>query len=124
MKFSPYTLNQLLKDFGRDVGLVKVTTSYNDGTGINTETEVTHSVRAYFYNDVPEITENSNITYGSKRAVLSGKLLNGTNTPYPAVQDKIAYVDPAEVNQKTVISKVSPIISNGILVCYLLHLED
>lgn len=119
--FDPSTLNQLLKDFGRTITLRKLAEgAYDSVTGTITKTPTDYSVRAYFYNDVPQTTEFTNISFGTKRAVISNKLTNGDDTPRPDVQDQVLYSE----GDTTSITKVSPISSNNKTMCFLLHLDE
>lgn len=123
--FDPFTLNTLLKEHGRNITLTLlspplVKSSYDVVTGESYSLRESFAVRGYFYNDVPQMTENTNVTFGTKRAVLSNKLLNGQDTPQPNVQDLIGY----NQNETAAITKVSPIVSNGSVVCFLLHLDS
>lgn len=118
--FDPYTLNVLLQEHGRTVTLRKLSESaYNAITGTVSRTPTDYSVRAYFYNDVPQMVEFTNVAFGSKRCVLSNLLTNGSPTPLPDVSDQILYT-----GDTTSITKVSPITSNGVNMCILLHLEE
>lgn len=118
--FDPFTLNQLIKEHGRIITLTKKTEPYYDTASGELVTNCTnYIVRGQFYNDVPEMTENTPVTYGTKRAVISNLLVNELPTPQPAVQDIVSYTGGDSV----AITKVSPITSNGVVVCYLLHLD-
>ena len=118
--FDSFSLNQLLKDFGRNVTLRKLSEGpYNPTTGTVTRTPTDYIVRAYFYNDVPQQTEFSSITFGSKRVVMSSTLANGDPTPQPEVQDQIL-----SIGDTTVVTKVSPIYSQSRVICFLLHTDE
>lgn len=119
--FDPFTLNELIREHGRILTLTKKTNpSYDAVTGTNTTTNTSYLVRGQFYNDVPEMTENNAVTYGTKRAVIQNTLVNGLPTPMPSVQDIISYVG----GDSAAITKVSPITSGGSVMCYLLHLDE
>ena len=118
--FDPYTLNQMLKDFGRNITLRQlVSASYDPITGDITRTPTDYVVRAYFYNNTPQMIEFSNVAYGSKRAVISNVLVNGAPTPQPNIHDQISYS-----GDTTSITKVSPISSNNNVMCFLLNLDE
>ncbi len=118
--FDPYTLNMLLKDYGKDIILRRVTDGvYNTVTGTVSRTNTDIPVRAYFYNDVPQTVEESPLTRGTKRVVLKGTTIAGGVTPEPSVQDLIVSTGDAQS-----ISKVSPINSNTSVVCYILHVKE
>lgn len=119
--FDPFTLNTLIKEHGRILTLTKLSNStYDAVSGTLTRTPTNYLARGQFYNDVPEMTENTAVTYGTKRAVISNLLANGLPTPQPAVQDLISYSG----GDTSAITKVSPITSGGNVVCYLLHLDE
>lgn len=124
--FDPATLNELLREHGRFVTFRRYDTeAYDPLTGSVTKTNTDYTVRVQFYNDVPEMTDNTSkdntpVAFGSKRAVISNTLANGQPTPRPQLQDLIMYPD----GDSSAITKVSPITSNSQVVCYIVFLDE
>jgi hypothetical protein len=118
--FDPFTLNQMLQDFGRDITLRKLSASaYDPILGTVARSPTDYTVRAYFYNDVPQMVEFTNVAFGSKRVALSAKLTNGSPTPTPEIHDQILYS-----GDTTSVTKVSPISSNNNVMCFILHTDE
>lgn len=116
MLFSSYDLLKLVRDFGEDLTLRKLTTSgtYNPSNGSLSGSATTdYSVTGYFYNYETMIADQ--IRKGTRKCVLPALGL----AVEPDEDDLIVG------NGDTVtIKAVTTIFSNGTPVCYLCHVEE
>jgi hypothetical protein len=115
MSFRSFDLYNLLRDFGQDITLRKVTTdgTYNPSTGsVSSSATTDYTVTGYFYN-----YDNMNIDQvvrGKRKCLISA--LDGVE---PDTQDIII-----GSGDKVSISSVTTIFSNGGAVCYICHVEE
>jgi hypothetical protein len=115
MSFRSFDLLNLVRDFGEDLTLRKVTTSgaYNPATGeIDGSGTTDYTVTGYFYNY--ETLNVDQIRKGTRKCVISA--LDGHA---PDEDDQLVG------NGDTVaITAVTTIFSSGSAVCYICHVEE
>jgi len=106
----------MVKDFGEDLTLRKVTTegSYVPSTGtISGSATTDYSILGYFYTYSSVVGDQ--VVTGSRRCVVSAVGLTGV----PDEGDLIV-----GNGDTVVISSVETIFSNGSAVCYICHVEE
>ena len=115
MSFRSYDLFNLVRDFGEDLTLRKVTTdgSYVPATGsVSGSVTTDYSVLGYFYNY--ETLNVDQIRKGTRKCVISA----------------LSNVEPDEDDQllgngdTVVIDAVSTIFSDGVAICYVCHVKE
>ena len=115
MSFRSFDLYKLVRDFGEDLTLRKLTTggSYNPATGaVDGSATTDYTVRGYFYNY--ETLNVDQIRKGTRKCVISA--LSG----YVPDED-----DQLLGNGDTVvITSVTTIYSQGAAICYICHVEE
>jgi hypothetical protein len=113
--FDPY---DLIRDFGKEVTLHKLTTdgSYDPATGTVSGSETTdYTAFAYFYNVEVGISGNSELRRGSRRCVISALGL----AVAPDDGDSIS-----GLGDKVHITRVTTHYSNGAAVMYTCEVEE
>jgi len=115
MSFRSFDLFNLVRDFGEDLTLRKVTSdgSYNPATGsVSGSATTDYSVLGYFYNY--ETLNVDQIRKGTRKCVISA----------------LSNVEPDEDDQllgngdTVVIDAVSTIFSDGVAICYICHVKE
>lgn len=118
--FDNATLRMMLKEHGTTITLRKVARSaYNPDSGTMTPTNTDYSVKAYFYNFIPNQITGDNVQFDTRRVVVDPILTNGSATPKPEVSDVILGIGEDAVN----VVRVSKIMSGSKVMCYLLHTD-
>jgi hypothetical protein len=115
MSFRSYDLFNLVRDYGQQLTLNKVTTggSYNPVTGSLDGSVVTpYTVTGYFYNY--ETLNVDQIRKGTRKCVISA--LSGVQ---PDEDDKLIGLEG-----DVVIKAVTTIYSNGSAICHICHVEE
>jgi hypothetical protein len=115
MSFRSFDLLNLVRDFGEDLTLRKVTTSgsYNPATGqVDSSATTDYSVTGYFYNY--ETLNVDQIRKGTRKCVIS------------ALEGYIPDEDDQLIGNgdTVVITAVTTIFSDGNAVCYICHVEE
>jgi hypothetical protein len=115
MSFRSFDLFNLVRDFGEELTLRKVTTdgSYNPATGsVSGSATTDYSVLGYFYNyDTLNVDQ---IRKGTRKCVISA--LSGVE---PDEDDQL--IGNGDI---VAIVAVSTIFSDGVAVCYICHVEE
>ena len=118
--FDSYSLRQLIQEHGQTCSLlINSNGAYNSDTGSVTTTTATYTVRAYFYDYEPNMVDGSSIQVGDRRVVLSRYDALGVAIPEPSSGDQIS-----GAGDKVNIVSVKKVVSNGVVMCYLLQTRE
>ena len=118
--FDPYTLRKLITEHGVTVTLRKKSTgAYNTTTGKVTQTNTDYTVQVYFFNNDPSVGQFSIAAKAERRAVVSDRLSDGSNTPDIDSSDELIF--QSNIITVTRSSKITSSTSN---MCQLLYLQD
>ncbi len=118
--FDNFGLRRLLEEHGQNLTLKVYTLgSFDTATLTQARTSTDYTVKTYLYDFTPNMIDGTSVLRGDRRAVLDSKTSAGSATPEPKANDQITGNGDV-VN----IVKVSKIISNGQLMCYLLHVRE
>ncbi len=113
-------LRKLLVDHGENLTLsIHTINSFDTATLTQARTVTNHTVKTYLYDFTPSMIDGTSVLQGDRRAVLDSKTSTGITTPEPRPNDKI--VGNGDVVN---IVHVKKIISNGQLMCYILHVRE
>ena len=118
MAFRSYDLLRLVKDFGEDLTLRKITTggTYNPATGTITGSATTdYAVEGYFFNFSVGVPSGDELRRGSRRCVIPALGL----AVVPDDEDLILGQGDA-----VAIMKVTTIFSGGSPVCYICEVDE
>jgi hypothetical protein len=116
MSFRSYDLLRLVKDYGEELTLRKMTSAgtYNPATGsVSGSATTDYSVEGYFYNY--ETLNVDQIQRGTRKCVISALGL----TFEPDEEDLIL----GNADTVTIVS-VTTIFSQGVAVCYICHVRE
>jgi hypothetical protein len=113
-------LRRLLVDHGENLTLrIHTIGTFNTSTLTQARTTTDYTVRGYFYDFSPSMIDGTSVMQGDRRVVLDSKTSAPITTPEPKPNDKI--VGNGDVVN---IVHVKKIISNGQLMCYILHVRE
>ena len=118
--FDPTLLRKLIYEHGTTVTLRKrANGTYNVTTGKLTQTPTDYQVKVYFFNNDPSVGEFAIVSKAERRAVVSDKLTDGTDTPEIDSTDEIIFG-----GKTTEVTRVTKISSYTATMCQLLYLKD
>lgn len=118
--FNNSGLRKLLREHGQNLTLrIFSLGSFSTATLTQARTNTDYTVKGYIYDYTPSMIDGTSVLQGDRRVVLDSKTSANIATPEPKPNDKIIGEGDA-VN----IVKVSKIISNGQLMCYLLQVRE
>jgi hypothetical protein len=118
--FDPFTLRELIKEHGVTITLKRYSGgTYDPATGSITPSYSAEVVKVYFFNADPSFVESNTVSMGERRAVISDKLENGSNTPDLKAGDILSgFGDDA------IITRASKITSSTSNMCQLVYLKE
>lgn len=113
------TLKRMIDKHGTSVTFKSFTQgTYNVSTGVVSGTEVTYTVKAYFYDYKLEEIDGSNVIYGDRRVLMSLVDTSGTAIASPQAGDTISGLGgTVKVKGLSTIVDATP-------VCYLVHVGE
>jgi hypothetical protein len=118
--FDPSSLRQLINEHGITITLRKKTQgAYDVATGTVSQTNTDYTLKGFFFNNDPSVSEFQIQQTGERRVVLSDKLENGSNTPDVDTTDEIVFG-----SKTTTVIRVTQISSSTSTMCQMCYLRD